>query len=66
VACVAAVPAGSEQGSEQEQRIVTGGGDGTVRLWRASDGELLSTVVLAEPFPEEEAEAKEGGAVQLF
>ena len=54
VACVSAV-GGAGTGST-EHRIVTGGGDGTARLWRASDGALLSTVVLAEPFPEEERE----------
>jgi WD40 repeat protein len=48
-----------------EQRLVTGGGDGTVRLWRANDGKLISTIVLAEPFPiemEDEADKEGDGA----
>ena len=58
VACVASVPA-KEGEDKEKQRIVTGGGDGTVRMWRVSDGELLSTVVLAEPYPKEEEEEEE-------
>lgn len=39
--------------------LVTGGGDGTVRLWKGETGELLDTCVLSETLPDEEDEQGE-------
>jgi len=60
----AAVAAAGVAGVAASERIVTGGGDGTVRLWRLDDGKLLSTLVLAEPFPEKETAAGAGGVTE--
>ena len=40
---------------------MTGGGDGTVRLWRVHDGEELAEVKVAEPYAEKEPDEEEEG-----
>ena len=44
-------------------KLVTGGGDGTVRLWEGETGELLDTCTLSETLPDDddEEEEEEGG-----
>jgi len=57
VACCASVPGRGD-------RLVTGGGDGTVRLWRVHDGKELAEVKVAEPYAEkgpDEEEEDSGG-----
>ena len=54
VACCAIVPGRGD-------RLVTGGGDGTVRLWRVNDGEELAEVKVAEPYAEKEPDEEEEG-----
>ncbi len=54
VACCAIVPGRGD-------RLVTGGGDGTVRLWRVHDGEELAEVKVAEPYAEKEPDEEEEG-----
>ena len=58
VACVAACVASAEAPG-RAGKLVTGGGDGTVRLWNAEDGAMLDAVTLAEPH--EGDEGGEGG-----
>ena len=54
VACCVGVPGRGD-------RLVTGGGDGTVRLWRVHDGEELAEVKVAEPYAEKEPDEEEEG-----
>ena len=59
VACVAAA-LGSKEAPGRAGKIVTGGGDGTVRLWNAEDGTMLDAVTLAEPRVDEEQQGGGG------
>lgn len=47
VACLAAVPKAVSK--TYGPLLLSGGGDGAVRLWRCEDGEALGSVTLAEP-----------------
>jgi hypothetical protein len=59
VACVAST-LGSKDAPGRAGKIVTGGGDGTVRLWNAEDGVMLDAVTLAEPHADEEQQGGGG------